>query len=652
MVTLACHSCAAQSSESTTNTALAQPAAAEPAAARTTPAARTNGTGDNGTDTTRASASGAGVAGTDAPGTAARRLAISGGVTIRIAAPASDSATHAAAYLKSELHRQFGIESTVGDAPPPPTSPVVEVILAEMGGTDPVITDASEGPALGLDGYVLTISAERRQAVLMGGGGNGLIRGVFALAQLTTTQPGEASWPQTALRDTPEMEIRITREILSDRAVPKGMDREQFARYQLDWWARWGLNHTFLPASATKSQSAQEQFAKWYLHEGHDRGMKVGANLGGRSLCASDEVGMARYLSDARRLLGLGCDFLVILFDDLPSTRTAGHCERCVKQFGGSLAREQRHILESVQKLVDESGADRKLIWCPTYYSLGMTGYRDAAEGPEAYFSVLGESPAVRKAWMYHCAFDGTFNAYLDAKGLRRRIWWYNGIRTPYYMVSRTFDGYEGWGKRMVIPGVKEFQGFFPPFENGWLMPSFRPADESQHPCVSPLVVATRDADGRTVIPPASWDELRQLAKRSDGVYFCGDRMPYHIAMAGLFGAHPSTFDAEAAAKTVMTVMFGEEGCKFAKQWEDAYERAQMLLARAEGQSVSEQSLHTAEALTVTMSKLESQLRTCVDTKPSALHRDIVDSVIEEMAAWRERTSICVAEASASHSGR
>ena len=574
------------------------------------------------------------------------RVELSGGVRIVLPTPASPVAVHAGAYLRSELLRDWGIESVMSDSCAPTAEHRVQVILGEAAGTDPRLAEVADLPPAGADGYVLRVSAERRRVVLIGGSGNGLIRGAFALAQLTFSSPGGCAWPVTTLCDTPELPIRMTRDILSNAHPPANMTREDKARCQFDWWARWGLNYTFLPSSSAKALPADTQYARWCLREAHDRGMRAGANLGGRSLCASDPVEMAAYLEQARHLLAIGCDFLSVLFDDLPSARTAGHCDRCVKQFGGSLAREQRHILEALQKTLEAFGPDRQLIWCPTYYSLGMTGYQNAAEGPEAYFSILGESAPVRKAWMYHCAFDGTFNAYLDSKGLTRRIWWYNGIRTYYYMVSRKFDGYDGWGERLTIPGVKDFHSFFSPFEHGWLMPSFNSADPSLHPCVAPLVTASRDALNRTVIPQESWSELRQIAARMDGVYFCGANTPYHIGLTGVFAAHPQRFDARQAERMVMTAMFGAQGQPIAERWQAAYGEVQMILARAQGRPLSGRPLQELQDRTATMTAMEGQLRTGVRAKELALPRAVLEALLDEMTTWRQRAQDYATESS------
>jgi len=574
------------------------------------------------------------------------QVQLSGGVVIFPEASAAAPARHAAEYLRAELHRRLGIDATVASVAPVASDRRVRVILG-FDTAPALVSDmpaAADVPVPGPDGYVVHVSAERRLAVVAGMQGLGIIRGAWALAQWAQSEQGAPVWQQALLVDTPETRIRMTRSIVFSHRPPAGMDDQGIARAQLDWWTRWGLNHTFLPSDTSKDWARHETYAKWYIREAHDRGMKVGANLGGRSLCASDTVAMDAYLVKARHLLALGCDFVSVLFDDLPSTRTGGHCERCVERFGASLAREQRQILESLQEVVESFGPDRKLIWCPTYYSLGMTGYRNAAEGPEAYFQILGNSPGVRRAWMYHCAFDAEFNEYLDRMGLSRRVWWYNGIRTPYYMVSREFDGFEGWGRRLVIPGLKDFQSFFSPFENGWLMPNFASADPSQHPCVAPLVPASRDAGDRTVIPQASWDELRRIGRRTDGVYYCGGTTPYHIALCGVFAANPSDFEARQAADAVMETMFGAAGAGLAARWQEAYAECQMMLARAEGQPLGEQPREVLLQSTSAMGDIESQLRDIVRRDATALPRPILDALLDEMAEWRQKIRTLAAE--------
>jgi len=567
------------------------------------------------------------------------RVLLSKGVAISTKGASSGPVVYAAEYLRSELFRRFQIGATlIQDTTATPHDGVL-VVMGET--SDPkLMSDHAQlagMPGPGPDGYLVGVFPGRREVVVAGNGGNGVIRGASALAQLTVADGGRHFWPQAMLSDTPEMEIRMTRGILFDGKVPAGMSIRDVARCELDWWARWGLNYTLLPARTVRGLEKDDAYIRWCFREGRRRGMKVGMNLGGRSLCPSDSSQMKAYLSKARHWLALGCDFLVVLFDDLPSKRTGGHCERCVEKFGGSLASEQRHVLEALQDVLAEFGSDRKLVWCPTYYSLGMTGYIGAAEGPEAYFTILGASAKVRKAWMYHCAFGRDFTEYLDGKGLTRRIWWYNGIRTYYYMVSRRFDGYHAWGEPLRIPGLKDFQSFFSPFEHGWLMPTSARADPSLHPSVSPLVPASRDERDRTVIPSASWQELAHLPERMDGLYLCGSSTPYHTALAAIFAAHPRRFDQPRAERAVMEAMFGRGGADYATSWQAAYSQAQMILARAEGSPLTGDPLRAIRDLSATMAAMETNLRSCAKRGSPALPTSFLAPLLDEMSSWRRR---------------
>ncbi|HOW19202.1 MAG TPA: hypothetical protein PLC79_09210, partial [Phycisphaerae bacterium] len=443
--------------------------------------------------------------------------------------------------------------------------------------------------------------------------------------------------PEALVSDTPDMRMRFTRGILSDLRLSSEMSAEERLTCALDWWARWGLNYAIIPHEATSPAQGQDRRTRWFVEAAHIRGMKAGASLGGRSLCPSDAAAMNAYLSRARHLLTLGCDFLLVLFDDLPRERLGGHCERCVRRFGGSLAAEQRFILEAVAEVLSEFGADRRLIWCPTYYSLGMTGYAGGAEGPDAYFSILGRSARVRQAYMFHCAFDRRFNAYLDAKGLKHRLWWYNGIRTAYYMVSRDFGDYQGWGPRLTIPGLKDFRSFFPPFENGWLMPGYDAADPSLHPCVAPLAQAARDEHGRTIIPRASWQELAHLPECMEGVYLCGASDPYAIALAAVFGAHPARFDQDRAQEAILDAIFSHGGSRYAVPWQRAYSQAQLLLARSQGRPLTSDGRAVIRKLLAEMEAMHQSLRQCVAGGKPALPGPVVESLLTEMRQWQAR---------------
>jgi hypothetical protein len=571
----------------------------------------------------------------------AGRLPIAKATTIIVDPSATATVRYAAGRLQAELARLFGIDA---------------VILRQrdglrVDGASIFVDDIAvrrvperfarlrELPAPGEDGYRLGVFPQERTAVVLGHGGDGVIRGAFALAQLAMRNEGGCALPEVLISDTPEMHMRFTRGILSDQQSPLGTAPEERLTCELDWWARWGLNYALMPLRPTQGMQEQDGFARWCIEAAHERGMKVGVSLGGRSLCPSNAAQMDAYLSKARRLLALGCDFFLVLFDDLPRERLGGHCERCVRKFGGSLAAEQRFILEALADVLSEFGPDRRLIWCPTYYSLGMTGYIGGAEGPDAYFSALGASKRVGNAYMFHCAFDRDFNAYLDAKGLKHRIWWYNGIRTEYYMVSREFDGYEGWGPRLRIPGLKDFHSFFPPFENGWLMPGYTSADPSLHRCIAPLVPAARDAQSRTIIPRASWQELAHLPERMEGIYLCGASAAYHIALAGVFAAHPKLFDQQRSEEAVLDALFSRGASRYAVPWQRAYAQAQLLLARAQGGPLPTAAAARIKRLLAQMETLHRSLKEQVANGKPALPRSLVDGLLDAMDAWRSRIS-------------
>ena len=567
-----------------------------------------------------------------------RQVPIGKTVTIILDPAALATTRYAAECLRTELARLFGAEAVILRDRDGARSSGVSVFLDDATGRLPTgrFPQLRDLPPPGEDGYLLGVFPLENAAVVRGHGGDGVIRGVFALARLAVSDDREYAWPEVLISDTPDLRMRFTRGILSDAGTSSGMTAEERLTTELDWWARWGLNYALLPLRLP--QGAQEkQFDQWLVEAAHKRGMKVGVNLGGRSLCPSDGVQMDAYLSKAHRLIEMGCDFFLVLFDDLPRQRLGGHCERCIRRFGGSLAAEQRFILEAMYDVLSEAGPDHQLIWCPIYYSLGMTGYIGGAEGPDAYLSILGGSARVRQTFMFHCAFDRDFNTYLDAKGLKHRVWWYNGIRTDYYMVSREFDGYEGWGPRLRIPGLKDFHSFFPPFENGWLMPGYTSAKPSLHRCIAPTAQAARDEQSRTVIPRASWQELRHISDCMEGIYYCGASAPYHIALAGVFGTHPRLFDQQQAQEAILDAMFSRGGSQYAIPWENAYAQAQMVLARSQGVPLANDALTRIKGLVAQMETAERSLRDCAASGKPALPRSVVNGLLAEMGAWRAR---------------
>lgn len=566
-----------------------------------------------------------------------RRLPISSPVTIVLRPESTDIATYAAECLRGELRRCVNIGAVIMQDPGRPRTSGASVFVGDLRGhLSPEVLARFHGLSMPAeDGYLLGVFPEDKEVLINGFGGNGVIRGVFALAGLLSADGGGAAWPEVFISDNPDIRIRFTRDIFPNKQSAGKMTREQALICELDWWARWGLNHALVPSGLTEGKAEEDRLARWFVEEAHRRGMKAGANLGGRSLCPSNPTEMKVYLSRARHLLDLGCDFLLVLFDDLPRDRLGGHCDRCIRAFGGSLAAEQRYILESLCDLLPGTGADLPLFWCPTYYSLGMTGYIGAPEGPDEYFTTLGRSARVRQTHMFHCAFDREFSAYLDGKGLKNRIWWYNGIRTYYYMVSRAFDGHDLWGPPLRIPGLKDFQSFFSPFENGWLMPSFASADHSLHPCIAPLVTAGRDASGRTIIPHSSWEELAYLPERLTGLYLCSATTPYHIALAGIFAAHPSRFDQQRAETAIADAMFSRGASPHVLAWQTAYGRAQMVLARKQGRLPTPEENAEIIALTREMQASEEILQSCLARGRQALPASLAAALLDEMITWR-----------------
>lgn len=564
------------------------------------------------------------------------RLAVTGPVTILLP-PVDDAvASYAAKCLGEELNRLFGLQTSVVRQPYRPSTDETCVVINDQSVlSSPLASMFRDLPERREDGYLLGVMPDERKIIVHGSRGNGVIRGVFALAGLLSVDGGGAAWPQVFISDTPDIRIRFARGIFPNKQSAGKMTQEQALTCELDWWARWGLNHALIPSGLTGGQEEQNRLIRWFVKEAHRRGMKAGANLGGRSLCPSDPAEMKQYIERARRLRDLGCDFFLVLFDDLPRDRLGGHCDRCVRAFGGSLAAEQRYILESLCELLPGAGDDLPIFWCPTYYSLGMTGYIGGPEDPDEYFTILGGSARVRQSYVFHCAFDREFNAYLDEKGLKNRIWWYNGIRTDYYMVSRTFDGYDMWGPPLRIPGLKDFQSFFSPFDNGWLMPSFTSADPSLHPCVAPLATAHRDNLGRTMIPQSSWEELAHLPERMEGLYLCSATTPYHIALAGIFAAHPSRFDQQRARAAIADAMFSRGAPQHVLAWQTGYARAQMILARSQERPLTLESNAEIISLTGEMEIGEKALQDCLARGRPALPASLAAALLDEMSAWR-----------------
>jgi hypothetical protein len=109
------------------------------------------------------------------------------------------------------------------------------------------------------------------------------------------------------------------------------------------------------------------------------------------------------------------------------------------------------------------------------------------------------------------------------------------------------------------------------------------------------------------------------------------------MALVGVFDAHPRLFDQERAQKAILDTMFGEGAAGPAGQWQEAYARAQIILAEAKGTPLKTDRLKEIGDLTSRMAAAEDDLRRCVERKAGAIPASVLTSLLDDMASWRER---------------
>jgi hypothetical protein len=290
--------------------------------------------------------------------------------------------------------------------------------------------------------------------------------------------------------------------------------------------------------------------------------MRVLLGMGVRRLCASDDQAVANCAADFERFLRNGGDGVWMLWDDLPHSRCAGHCDRCRERFGAnSLPREIVRVLEAICDVAARQPRRPLIAWCPSHYSRAR--YPEMSD--EDFFRVIGASAKVREyTHMFFCEFPAGEVAVLDRCGITRRIWWYNGMRGVYSLCNRLPTSPQ---THLSIPDFKGFPGTeFVPFDYGWK-----------------TGIDLRLESTPLRPPPGTWKELHTLAARYAGYYPCTPTQPYHAAVGGLFAFSPEQFRQDEADRIVFRAILGPGGAGPARRWSDLYSEFQAHLGRAAG---------------------------------------------------------------------
>jgi len=152
------------------------------------------------------------------------RLAVSK-ATIVLGRSAAPTARYAAQCLQAEFSRLFNMDVAVSHPGDALHSDSV-LIFVNDAGEEPLpecFAMLRELPIPGEDGFRLGVFPQEKAAVVLGYGGNGVVRGVFALARLAGSDGRGCFLPEVLISDTPDMRMRFTRGIFSDSQTLPGI---------------------------------------------------------------------------------------------------------------------------------------------------------------------------------------------------------------------------------------------------------------------------------------------------------------------------------------------------------------------------------------------------------------------------------------------
>ena len=455
----------------------------------------------------------------------------------------------------------------------------------------------------GPEGYRVVVRSAPFRVLVHGSDPEGVWRGACAwLNSIGSGVAGQAEAPVGEISGRQELAFRFTRPIQAgpfisiDQAIPS-----------LDWWARWGMN-------VTRGDSCPIELLPAFTEQAHRRGLRVLGGLGVRNLCAADDRQVAEKVAEFERLMAAGCDGVSVLWDDLPHSRPAGHCEQCRKRFGpDSLPREIVQVLEALCAAAAKSPSSQRplIVWCPSHYSANR--YPEMSD--EAFFTAVAVSAAVREGtWMYYCELPPERLVMLDRLGLTRRVWWYNGLRSMYQNCNR-WPTAPAMKLNLGERGTLSQEGF-PPLESGWKMGVGFGVDGD-------LLGASPETHGF----------LRALPDRYQGFYPCTANRPYHAAMAGTFSTAPSRFSQDQADQAVFRAMFGPGSGQPAREWNQLYDRLQVWVARQPASAPAGGRLAPPREWLDRWLALGQQLDTLAARGRHLLPADLLESTLQEMHA-------------------
>jgi len=266
----------------------------------------------------------------------------------------------------------------------------------------------------------------------------GLLYGSWRLIDVvleSTRQAGRLSVPSDLMiRDEPTMKTRLLPTIVDK------INNNSLAR--LDWLARWGINGiwitTFAPERNIREISTEAKKRAITLYgmlsfRGLSRVYK-------RPLCPSDPNDRKIIYEHFEKAARSGCGGFAFLFDDLEDAALNHYktCPKCKNKLH-SLAEIQVEFLKIMVEVAQKYHIDKnKLIMCPTPY---RSWWIDKYKLPHNYFEVISSEPALKDVKIFHTDLYYDVIKSLEKIGLKRYIWWNNGLWTTTSFYGKVYVG-------------------------------------------------------------------------------------------------------------------------------------------------------------------------------------------------------------------
>ena len=464
----------------------------------------------------------------------------------------------------------------------------------------------------GSNAYCVAILRDPLRVLILGSDDMGAWYGACQwLDSLTTAPGGLVKSPVGEMTGSPALKIRIAPWFTNPPDTNGDWVTSQIPF--LDWCARWRFNAYLVGPLEVNTER--------YLAEAHKRGIRVIQTLGTRDVCPSDEKQVAALTAQEDEFLKRGGDGVTGTWDDLFGERIQGHCEVCRKRFGpNGITKEIIFILEALTD-VARKYPGKIIIWCPPNYGRGR--YKELTD--EEFFGKISASKKVRTGtylWYTQCGDEPT--SFLDRYGMKRRVWWYNGVYPLSYAVVR-HKPQEAKDRVKGKLGNLDFS----PFDAAGFMKDIIKTD-----------------DIWTIYPPgnAKWNALRQVGDRFQGMYFCGPgtyTTPFQAAQAGLFEWSPKLYQQSETDKTAFRAIFGPDSEGPPRKWSDLKNDIEVRLAKkiVAGESLSDAEKQEISGLMELWRKERVEVEALAARGRSLAPKSFIDPMLASMRAAEANVS-------------